>query len=883
MRSPGLVQRQPSPLVGRTEELAFCEELLTQPDATGVVITGAAGVGKTRLASEVLEAAADRGYATVRVTATEAGRAIPLGPFAGFFPVDSGVDAAPAQLLGLARRAICAREDGRRVVLLVDDAHLLDPASAMLVQQVTAAREAMVIATVRSGEPVADAVIALWKDHGCEYLELQPLSLEESGVLVESLVGGDVDGQTKHRLWEASRGVPLMVRELVLDGVKQGSFVPSHGMWRWDGQVQAGGRLRELIGARVGQLDESERSLLELVGVGEPVAWSLLEADERAAAEMLMRLQLIVVERDGRRLELRLAHPLYGEAVRAGMPPTRLALVQARLAVALEATGLRRSADLLRFAVWQLEAGGAASSEVVLRAANVAFNSFDLPLAERLARAASDGGRGFEAQRAVAKALNAQGRFAEADSILLRLAAEARTDAERADVAAGRFTSLAGKGRDAEAEAMLRDVGAAVSDDDARRTLDFALYFAVARSGRLAEAVSGLASFVLADASGAHPEAASWLAAAFAEIGRSDDSLDLIAHWERFADNDIDLTRARIVPPAVARANFGEARILALLYCGRLTDAEAAANAAAETFAGETSAEVSAMFTTASGRVALTEGRVSAAERSFREAAAMTPADDLFFLPFPIALTAQALGHAGDHVRARNVLDEFAYPAGTWYFDPDVLLASAWAAAAEGALSEAQRLAGEAADLAEERGALSLAFLAAHDVVRLGDPGPGRARLSRLAEQVQGALVIACAEHAHAVVAGDATRIEAAAAGFAELGALLWAAEAESEAAAVHRRAGREASARAATARAAMLLERCEGARTPALALAGPVAALTPREREIATLAATGASNREIAERLVVSVRTVENSLQRAYGKLGIRNRAELAGVLQQP
>ena len=58
---------------------------------------------------------------------------------------------------------------------------------------------------------------------------------------------------------------------------------------------------------------------------------------------------------------------------------------------------------------------------------------------------------------------------------------------------------------------------------------------------------------------------------------------------------------------------------------------------------------------------------------------------------------------------------------------------------------------------------------------------------------------------------------------------------------------------------------------------------LTPREREIATLAAGGASNREIAERLVVSVRTVENTLQRIYGKLGIRNRAELAGVLQQP
>lgn len=44
--------------------------------------------------------------------------------------------------------------------------------------------------------------MALWKDHGCDYLELQPLSVEETGVLVESVVGGDVDGPTRHRLWE---------------------------------------------------------------------------------------------------------------------------------------------------------------------------------------------------------------------------------------------------------------------------------------------------------------------------------------------------------------------------------------------------------------------------------------------------------------------------------------------------------------------------------------------------------------------------------------------------------------------------------------------------------------------------------------------------------
>jgi DNA-binding NarL/FixJ family response regulator len=64
------------------------------------------------------------------------------------------------------------------------------------------------------------------------------------------------------------------------------------------------------------------------------------------------------------------------------------------------------------------------------------------------------------------------------------------------------------------------------------------------------------------------------------------------------------------------------------------------------------------------------------------------------------------------------------------------------------------------------------------------------------------------------------------------------------------------------------------------LASGTDVAVLTRREREITSLAATGLSNKEIAETLVVSARTVENHLQRAYEKLGISSRAQLADAL---
>ena len=51
------------------------------------------------------------------------------------------------------------------------------------------------------------------------------------------------------------------------------------------------------------------------------------------------------------------------------------------------------------------------------------------------------------------------------------------------------------------------------------------------------------------------------------------------------------------------------------------------------------------------------------------------------------------------------------------------------------------------------------------------------------------------------------------------------------------------------------------------------VAPLTPRERDIATLAAQGVSSKDIADRLFLSVRTVNNHLQNVYSKLGVGSR----------
>jgi DNA-binding CsgD family transcriptional regulator len=113
------------------------------------------------------------------------------------------------------------------------------------------------------------------------------------------------------------------------------------------------------------------------------------------------------------------------------------------------------------------------------------------------------------------------------------------------------------------------------------------------------------------------------------------------------------------------------------------------------------------------------------------------------------------------------------------------------------------------------------------------------------------------------------------------LGVCLLAAEAYLAAAAAYRSDGYARPASALTRRAGELAALCGDVSTPGLSFGTQTERLTRREREVAGMAAAGASSREIAAKLVLSVRTVDNHLQNAYSKLGMTSREELARVLR--
>ena len=200
-----------------------------------------------------------------------------------------------------------------------------------------------------------------------------------------------------------------------------------------------------------------------------------------------------------------------------------------------------------------------------------------------------------------------------------------------------------------------------------------------------------------------------------------------------------------------------------------------------------------------------------------------------------------------------------------------------WAAAAvagaHGRTTAAGELARQAAAVAAEAGATGTALGYLADAARWGDPRAAAELAARLELPARSALSQARLAGIRARADGREPVLLAAAEQHLAFGLLGQARELAEQAAAGH--AGRTgAAARLAQEARSRLGDTGGATEDPVTGM------LTRREREIARMAAQGLTDREIAEALVVSVRTVESHLAAAYRKLGIRSRRELAALL---
>ena len=150
------------PLVGRDEELALLRHLRSGSPGLSAIISGPAGVGKSRLAHEAMEEAARDGWATLSIRGSVGYEGVPLGPFRTVLGLRG-----PSDLTDLAESVthqLVTMRSPRGLLMLVDDGQALDEFSAALLHQVVAAGLTVAIITTRTGVPVPAALTEIWKD-----------------------------------------------------------------------------------------------------------------------------------------------------------------------------------------------------------------------------------------------------------------------------------------------------------------------------------------------------------------------------------------------------------------------------------------------------------------------------------------------------------------------------------------------------------------------------------------------------------------------------------------------------------------------------------------------------------------------------------------------
>jgi DNA-binding CsgD family transcriptional regulator len=575
---------------------------------------------------------------------------------------------------------------------------------------------------------------------------------------------------------------------------------------------------------------------------------------------------------DGRRLQIWLAHPVYGDVIRLGISARRERTLARALA---EASGGRRQEDTLLLASLRL-VGGGGSGELLLAGAKAAREQHDYALTEKMARAAVENGEGFDARILAAEAAHVQGRHAEAAQELEVLARDATSETERARVALLRFDHdffLRGHADMAAIDELLAMVTDPVWHDEL-----------LARRLCLNSLIHGPRG--VTESAGLRRE---WGPAA------PRTSLHVVVGESLARQGRLDQALSLLVPPEGATVRQGRTvrsepwspygnHALTLIALGRLREAENLLSVAHDSLMGKPGSLETAVVAASLAALRVEQGRVQSAFLQSTSSAAL-----FLELGLPVAarwsysLSALSLALAGVAGKAAETLaelDALGLPTDMEY-ESEVLQARAWTSASAGDMGTARQHLEVAVELGVQVGDLVGASRALHGLARMGRARQVVDQLAEVTERVDGPMAATRLSYTNAVAAKDSAALQVAAARFEELGTNLYAAEALGEAAVQLRRDGSSRDGAAAQQKAARLLARCEGAVTPFVRAIGARATLTPAELDTALHAASGSTDKQIAELMHLSVRTVENRLHRAYQKLGLSHRKELAEALR--
>jgi DNA-binding CsgD family transcriptional regulator len=864
------------PLVGREHEVSHFAAATQSDQFRGIVLYGGSGVGKTRLAHEYMRMLSESGFTTLSLTATAASAEFPLGLFLPLLshPVSHPGPQGSLEQLQQCLTALTSIGAERRLGLLLDNADLVDQSSAFVLQMLSESTNCLFVATVHENliRKVPAPLSTLWKDDGVEFLNLPRLSELDIKQVVASTLDGPVDSATTAKLNQLSQGNLFFLRELITANLRDGHFRQNLDSWHLIDTPVISKRLEEMVEDQLTWLTEKERGALEYVSVGEPISRATLESLCNAQhIESLESRGVITSTVDHGHLQYRVTHPLHAELVRRSTPALRAREISLALTKTAGEDGTWPVESLLRSSAWSVDSG---DPELIFFVAKAARARREFERAQELAYAAANFGRNFEINCFLAEMASLQGdrataiieianalNSAESDDQLFALASAILDNCLYLPETLRQTISLCSK------------IQRSIADSARRNILSDRLRFAQASM----EGVDSMAEKAAAVLTQANAPQLAWAAVpasyALAHLGKFGRAHEIVRKG-RIAHR---MSQASLDQPA-SMYEYVLTEISAV--SGRVERAYSAAVEQYELSVADESLEGQCWSLLQMSKMVGDRGYPRTSVMHARSAVLLSDKLGRHYLKVHsracLSLALALCGKVAEAKQMISALDTSTCPP----WESALIHVEAWVIALSGDVPEGLVLLNDGMRRCSESGDIVNESAIIHSIARLGQPHTVRQRLTDLAAGDEGTLITARAEHVHALVSLDPHALERAATAFERCGAWLLALEALADSVAAHQKRDQPSQAIAVAHRALALKQRCENPETPALRVLDQVPRLTKSEFQVATLAARSNTNKEIADHLCVSPRTVENHLRQVYRKLAIRGREELCGLI---
>ena len=846
-----------------------------------VFIMAGPGIGKSAVTDAVTERLAGN-MNVLRIHASSALAGVPFGvltPYTGELTAEESVSPVAVLRSMWSYFEKLKAGNGAAVLLAVDDAHHLDDASAGVLAEVISAGWATVLAAARPRPGLPQPLDQLWYDGLAERVDLRPLNREQIEEVLAHVLDGTVPGATVDAIWNATGGNPRILDAVLHDSAEAGILAKRNGIWMLMGALPTDGpRLAAVVAKDHLRRRTEEQEALKLIALAGPVGRKVIEDISGAAVVRSLLDQQMIVESSGIPAELSIWNGLFAGAIRNTVSVSR-SLQLLEKVKAHQDPALLHGEGRLRSVEWALECGVRVSENDMLAAAREALLRFRNHSARSIAARIHEPALVPLAQAIQARALYNEGAYAEAAALLdacwLPLAGDPQGPAVlllrvSAHRAMGNFLGLVsddvekhcalpGGERSWQAELLhLLQLGAEVNFQELADEVDAMRKEPAAESG--GEPLRVLAEGLLAHALASAGRPVQGLEAALlaaSELPPLDGSLFFFPEF----------VLGRLVSDYLAMGEWESAERELDHYAAGHMPGAATFNGSLELLRGYS---------------LLRQGRMERAYQVLLPAVeALRLNDPLQLYRFGTALGFYAAARLGDTEQARR-LERDHKDADTGWPAHDLLAEAYVAAAAEYLAHDGKGLAAlqtlmTTTEASARTGNLLEVLAMCWD---LGDPSVVP-MVQAAARDVEGRWAESLLTLATAWEDADGDALMATAASLEEAGFVNMAREAYARASTVLDQAGERRRSRQAVAQR----EKCdhelgERFREGRFIAAAPTVRLTRREQDIVELAVQGLTDREIAQRLMVSVRTVEGHLYRTYVKLGVRSRDELESAL---